>query len=274
MKLSLAIVLAVIAIASAAVIPETKDARIPLPYPKALEDLWQKVKSEDDSERIVGGTAVPSGGRPFQVVLLRNNGFVCGGSLINAQTVLTAAHCIDGVENSGTTSVRYNTLTYASGGSVIACTRLVKHASYSSSTIDYDYATCHLASAWAAGTNAAAVVLATAEPSAGENLIVSGWGKLSGTGSVSATLQQVTLAYITNAACQQQYNGINTVSARMVCGYTAGKSACNGDSGGPLTRADGTQIGIVSWGMSSCSGYPTVFAHVVNQRTWILNNSA
>jgi len=274
MKLSLAIVLAVIAIASAGVVPETRDARIPLPYPKALEDLWQKVKSEDDSERIVGGTAVPSGGRPFQVVLLRSNSFVCGGSLINAQTVLTAAHCIDGVENSGTTSVRYNTLTYASGGSVIACTRLVKHASYSSSTIDYDYATCHLASAWAAGTNAAAVVLASAEPSAGEQLIVSGWGKLSGTGSVSATLQQVTLAYITNAACQQQYNGINTVSARMVCGYTAGKSACNGDSGGPLTRADGTQIGIVSWGMSSCNGYPTVFGHVVNQRTWINNNSA
>ncbi len=96
MKLSLAIVLAVIAIASAGVVPETRDARIPLPYPKALEDLWQKVKSEDDSERIVGGTAVPSGGRPFQVVLLRSNSFVCGGSLINAQTVLTAAHCIDG----------------------------------------------------------------------------------------------------------------------------------------------------------------------------------
>jgi len=272
--LSLAIVLAVIAIASAGVVPETKDARIPLPYPKALEDLWQKVKSEDDSERIVGGTAVPSGGRPYQVVLQRSNSFICGGSLVNPQTVLTAAHCVDGAENAGTTSVRYNTLTYASGGSVIACARLIKHAQYSSSTIDYDYATCHLASPWAAGTNAAAVRLATSEPSAGEQLIVSGWGKLSGTGSVSATLQQVTLEYITNTVCAQRFSGINGISARMVCGFTTGKSACNGDSGGPLTRADGSQIGIVSWGMSTCSGYPTVFGHVANQLTWINNNSA
>jgi len=43
---------------------------------------------------IVGGTTVRAGEYPFIVSLRRANGeHFCGGSLLNANTIVTAAHC-------------------------------------------------------------------------------------------------------------------------------------------------------------------------------------
>ncbi|WAR28106.1 PRS27-like protein, partial [Mya arenaria] len=45
------------------------------------------------SNHIVGGTDARRGKYPFQVYLTANGRFFCGGSLLDADTVLTAAHC-------------------------------------------------------------------------------------------------------------------------------------------------------------------------------------
>lgn len=42
---------------------------------------------------IVGGSAATAGQFPYQVALLQSGSLFCGGVLINAKTVLTAAHC-------------------------------------------------------------------------------------------------------------------------------------------------------------------------------------
>jgi trypsin len=42
---------------------------------------------------IVGGTAASSGEFPFIVSLQQSGSHFCGGSLLNANTVITAAHC-------------------------------------------------------------------------------------------------------------------------------------------------------------------------------------
>ncbi len=54
-------------------------------------------------EKIIGGRDVVDGERPFQVVLLSNNRFICGGSLVrtpvlNGRVVVTAAHCVVGYD--------------------------------------------------------------------------------------------------------------------------------------------------------------------------------
>ncbi len=52
-----------------------------------------------NDEKIIGGRDAVDGERPFQVVLLSNGEFICGGSLIqtpflNGRVVVTAAHCV------------------------------------------------------------------------------------------------------------------------------------------------------------------------------------
>ena len=45
------------------------------------------------SEKIVGGEQVDISKRPFQVTLMRSGSFICGGSIVNSRTIVTAAHC-------------------------------------------------------------------------------------------------------------------------------------------------------------------------------------
>lgn len=47
-------------------------------------------------ERIVGGQESEPGQWPWEVALFIDNAWFCGGSLISASFVLTAAHCVEG----------------------------------------------------------------------------------------------------------------------------------------------------------------------------------
>jgi trypsin len=50
---------------------------------------------EAREDKIVGGEPASLGEFPFLVALTQNGGIWCGGSLVNANTVITAAHCSD-----------------------------------------------------------------------------------------------------------------------------------------------------------------------------------
>lgn len=50
----------------------------------------------DRGEQIVGGTAASSGEFPYIVSLSQSGSHFCGGVLLNAYTVVTAAHCSKG----------------------------------------------------------------------------------------------------------------------------------------------------------------------------------
>merc|ERR1712062_406314 len=76
------------------------------PFPAKV---WEKLRNEplvdEDESKIVGGTDVEDlSERPYQIAMLKS-----GGSIIGDNTVLTAAHCCDGVSASSI-SVRAGTL--------------------------------------------------------------------------------------------------------------------------------------------------------------------
>ncbi len=57
------------------------------------------IEEEIENHKIIFGKDAVDGERPFQVVLLSNGVFICGGSLIetpylNGRVVVTAAHCV------------------------------------------------------------------------------------------------------------------------------------------------------------------------------------
>jgi trypsin len=265
MKYCLAIVLANIAIAFA--------GRLPLP--ESLQEQWHFVMKDDEVDlgRVVGGTQCASGERPYQVELYRSGSFSCGGSFITSRTVLTAAHCVDGSENNpGIFTIRYGSLVRGQG-TVIQVSQVKKHPSYSSSTINNDFALLILASAFTPGTNAAVSTLvgASDDPAAGTTLTVSGWGRTTGGGALATNLLKASLSCISRTECNSRWSSANAVTTAMICAHDTSRSACNGDSGGPLTRPDGQQVGVVSWGSSSClhATLPNVYASVPSGRAWI-----
>lgn len=232
-------------------------------------------KVGESFEAIVGGTPAANGEAPWTVAVLRSGSFTCGGALIATNKVLTAASCVYGSESSPATfSVRYNSKTLT-GGSTITVSKISRHASYNSSTIDYDVAVLTLASAFTPGTNAAVIQVASSEPTSGTVATVAGWGRTSGGGAVSNTLLKADLNIVARATCQSTYGSLNSITARMLCANAQNRGMCGGDQGGPLMIAvDGKYqlVGIMSWGVSGClTTYPSVFSNVVNLRSWIVS---
>lgn len=63
-------------------------AAAPAPVPQDAGDV--------SIPNIVGGTSASAGEFPFIVSITNNGGPWCGGTLLNANTVLTASHCVQG----------------------------------------------------------------------------------------------------------------------------------------------------------------------------------
>ena len=56
-------------------------------------------KGKDDEikdERVIGGRDALPGECPYQVALMANKRFICGGFFIRPNAVVTAAHCVYG----------------------------------------------------------------------------------------------------------------------------------------------------------------------------------
>ena len=67
----------------------------------------------------------------------------------------------------------------------------------------------------------------------------------------------------------------------MICATAlkAGEDSCNGDSGGPMTRAAGAKarvlVGLVSWGRGCAqAGKPGIYTAVGGYRDWIAKAKA
>jgi len=228
-------------------------------------------------EKVVGGSAASSGTNPMQVSLrsgTNTNGHFCGGSIGGSRSVITAAHCCAGQSASGITvaygGLNRQTLPYSTGVS-----QIIIHGSYSSSTINNDY--CILITSSAIQTNGGSIQVATiptSAPAAGANAVLTGWGRTTGTSPLPTALQVGNMQITSTATCQAGWQGVNTITANMICAGAQTVSGCNGDSGGPLT-VNGQLVGIVSWGASGCPANTltrnTVYANAVTGRTWITN---
>jgi len=240
--------------------------------------------------RIVGGAIVTPGAHPYQAGLLMAFGGgtgLCGGSLVTARTILTAAHCpigssstqvILGAHTLQATEASQVRRTVTNTGSNY---RL--HGSYNPSNLNNDIAMLIMPTP-AIGMTARIQISAlppagNSETFAGVTATVSGWGRISdGSSATSAQLRSTTNTVITNAVCAQTY-GTSVVVGSTICITTAGgRGTCNGDSGGPLTitrAATGKwQVGVVSFGAAAgCqAGFPAGFARVTSFRPWIVGN--
>jgi len=229
------------------------------------------------AEEIVGGTAAALGEFPYIVSLSKSGSHFCGGVLIAANKVVTAAHCSVG-QTASSVKVRAGTLRWASGGTQVGVSSIVVNPSYVSSTTNNDVAVWHLSTSIPASSTIGYATLPAqgSDPATGTNTITAGWGTLNENSStLPATLNKVTVPIISRASCQASY-GTSAVTTNMICaGFAAGgKDSCSGDSGGPIVDAStGILVGLVSWGQGCAeAGFPGVYTRVGNFVTWINAN--
>ena len=128
-------------------------------------------------------------------------------------------------------------ITSSEDGTEHAVCRTVSHPNYNSpSQLNNDFAILHLSTPVQIGTRAAPACLATTSMAgdflAEKPLTVSGWGALQEGQGGPGVLHSVDVPGVTNAVCNEAYNG--AITDKMLCAGepTGGIDSCQGDSGG------------------------------------------
>ncbi|AKJ08412.1 pre-peptidase [Archangium gephyra] len=249
--------------------------------PQTAEEKQPQEPVQSSTQDIVGGTATTIAANPWQVSLQDSTGFhFCGGSILNANWILTAQHCVNsGSSISKPARVEAGSTTISGSGQVRSVAEVVVYPGYVDASYGKDVALLRLSTPLdLSGANAKAIPLVTAaDASAGVTNTgvvarVTGWGTLSSGGSSPDTLQTVDVNILSNSSAQSSYPN-ETISADQLAAAAAGKDSCQGDSGGPLTVLKGTTrvlAGVVSWGYGCAdSRYPGMYARVSSFESWI-----
>ena len=216
-----------------------------------------------DPAKIVGGVESKKGDWGWQVAINYNGGFTCGGSLINSEWIVTAAHCVFTRTTPSLYSVDIG-LHDRLAPEVVAVNRrvstIVIHPSYNPTFWRNDIALMKLISPITYSNFILPVCIPSESASmVGKVAIATGWGTLRAGGAVSRYLMEVAMPFLTDLRCVQKYPDVDVTNA--VCAGEVGenKDTCQGDSGGPLVvqnPVDGKWYlgGITSWGYGCGDG--------------------
>ncbi len=256
-------------------------ASLPLGSGLAVPARAQTVDTPD----IFGGREAEAGAWPWQAALViatepnAHYGQYCGGTLVGAEWVLTAAHCVDVFSPSEVEVVLGRRQLSSSEGERLAIAQIFVHPNFNYNPlsfgfdVDADLALIRLATPSVQQPAALYRGEVGVEETRYAGATVTGWGYTE-RADFPDILHEVDVPLVDHAACVENYGQI--VTENMICaGYPKGqKDACYGDSGGPLvvhSQEEGwRQIGIVSWG-SGCgyAGEPSVYTRVGNYTGWI-----
>ncbi|MEW2120803.1 serine protease [Streptomyces sp. NPDC005474] len=213
---------------------------------------------------IVGGTTTTAATYPFvmQITDASQNQF-CGGTLVSATKVVTAAHCVVDETASRVRVVGGRTFRNGTNGTVSRVSKIWIHPSYTDAEKGNDVAVLTLSTSMPYTTLPFVTSSQTSVYAAGSTARIVGWGTTSSGGNSSNQLRTATVPTVSNSTCSNAY-GSRYIASDMVCaGFTSGGvDTCQGDSGGPLILS-GVLAGIVSWG-DGCAdaGVPGIYTRL------------
>ncbi|XP_066985715.1 serine protease nudel [Macrobrachium rosenbergii] len=226
--------------------------------------------------KVVGGQNSLPEVWPFLVGIVKEvQGFLCGGSVINSEWILSAGHCFVSYQNRlheiQAGMLRQNS--FSPYTQTIRISHVVRHEDYDVIHLNNDLSLLKLEQPLQLNRWVRPVCLAKNFTMEGKQCTVAGWGATKEGGPLADELQEVVLP--TMGTCKTFYSHVR--DNEVVCaGYPEGKrDSCQGDSGGPMMCREGdiwVQAGAVSFG-SGCArpNSPGVYSRMTFYREWILN---
>lgn len=240
-------------------------------------------------QRIAGGATTTIAEYPFATSLMTNGGVVngayvhgCGGSVLSATAILSAASCFytgTVVHEPSRWRARVGSSSSVSGGSAYTINRITPHPTFSTVTRDNDIAvirttlsmTLQSGVVQAARIAGAAYTFATNQP-----IVAIGWGAVSSqTEGSSEQLRRIQIWTINQQTCTNRYAPIGfTVTDNMVCvGWldVGVRGQCPGDAGSPILDSNGAVVGVFTWAEGCAnSWFPDVNTRIAPYTSWIV----
>jgi len=238
-----------------------------------LEDLEQAPVGSD-TQAIIGGNDVPSIDKwPF-VPMLSLGGGICTGTLVAPTVVLTAAHCVEGLGNSGP----YGTAKFGTGsGNFFDSVTIIDYAKHRAfiGFKEKDIALLRLAEPPMNGDTPVEPVTFNLDPLdqswVGRNVTTVGFGNnIPPVGGDPSTG--------TGAGTQREIEyTIDGVTAEHLLVGTMTQNTCQGDSGGPtFAKIDGNWVvlSVTSFGTFNCQGQSNLARTDVYAEDFLLETMA
>merc|ERR1711936_446068 len=237
--------------------------------------------------KIVGGVASREGAWPWQLSLQTTSttGFrhICGAILIYEDWALTAAHCVNvdnGADAYQVVAGEHNLRDVSGREQVMKIQTILPHEDYDlyGPGIPNDIALLKLRGRVQQGNGVSLGCLPNSlsqEFYGNDNCFITGWGKTDGQNDgIPDILQETTITVRSKQECQNEWGVFQTILDSHICLGNGFPTACNGDSGGPLSCKDGANWfvgGITSWGFNGCTTMPAVYTRISFHLNWIYN---
>ena len=225
----------------------------------------------------MGGEEVSIEDYPYQVSLQISRRHICGGSILNENYILTAGHCVR-IMLYPTSVVRAGLNCSSHEGSVHKIVWVKEHEKYAfagSGAPLNDIAIAKVDPPFKFGAAISPIPLYNSEVEIeeGQMSVTTGYGLTSEGGELSDSLMAVQVPIVNRKRCSEIYQhlGFNEIGEGYICVGTdeGGKSACKGDSGGPVV-VKGQLAGIVSYGFGcNTPKVPGVYTNVAHYTKWI-----
>ncbi|XP_036442900.1 transmembrane protease serine 9-like [Colossoma macropomum] len=223
-------------------------------------------------EEIINGRKAKKNSLQHMASVQVNGKHKCGGFLIDASYVLTAAHCDD-----------RDNMSVVLGAQDISRNNLIryevkskhKHPSYKDPKTGNDIMLLKLSSSVKQSKSVKIVKIPNKDKplKPKTKCQVAGWGKTEKQNSVNDLLV-TDVSTVSFDDCQKEWAIVKIkLPPNVLCagGYGTKSGACQGDSGGPLV-CGGTAVGIVSFNLNGNCDYPNVpnvYTKISKFTTWI-----
>ncbi len=226
-----------------------------------------QANADQENQQIVGGNRASIADHPYVVYLTTADGFqFCGGTLVDDNKVITAAHCTVGKKPADVVVVAGREDKESGAGVASPVKTIWVHPEFTDVRSGGDVSVLTLTQRLPYQPLGLPRKDDTDLYASGAPGIILGWGRVASNGQPSRYLLQAGVPVMTDPDCTKAYPAYKKES--MVCAGVpqGGVDSCQGDSGGPLI-VNGKLAGITSWGEGcAAAGKPGVYTRLTAYR--------